>query len=815
MLRPYCAANIMMKIAFRTINHRIRSITLGLALLFTLGLGPALAAPPTQRGPAAQTATWALTAVGDWEAGSSGGLLVTNNDGGELRLAEDQVEGQFISAPFATKFAPNAVGATWRAELLTGTSLALAIRARTTPLTATTGLDTGWGEWQPLVAGDALSQKEDGAFAVADVRVVPADTRYLQLRASFTSEVARASALLTQIDVAYIRTASGSQVFAAGLPRQPLLFGPPTLTARPSLIPRAAWAGQVSAAQSERADPRGIILHQIDAVPPAGSTLDLLRALATYQTAVLGWNDLPYHFIIDSEGNLFEGRAGGPTSAVSRLAAGDNAVHIALIGAASTPPGDQAEAVLINLLAWLGQAYGLAPTGEHEVAVGPTRTTRPNIAGHAEVAPDAPDPYAATRALLPQLRTRADQSTVRARWYFAEGSVAGYSQRFSFFNPSASPADANVILLRDNGPPVTRIVAVPAGGRADLVVNDVITDTAALPAIVESSAPILAERTMGLTTDIDGGPGISRLSRIWYFAEGSTEATNRTFIVLFNPQPAPASVTITYMLANGQNAEQKLSIPPTQRLVVSVGDNLPNSSFGSQIVSSQPIAVERTMRFGVNSTGLHTGRGIETLARRWYFAEGTTQGDFDMRLLVLNPNDQPANTVISFMGPDGRSTKRNYAIPPRTQLAVNVDDVIVDQGVSTMVESNRSVAVERALLFNGGTAGSIGAGATAPFYTWRFVEGRTSDATYFLLFANPGRAKASVTVDFVFGDGGKASQTVEVAALARYTMAVHELFPNEEVVAATVRATQPIIAERSFFPGGGVRGGLTSLGIPE
>jgi hypothetical protein len=34
-------------------------------------------------------------------------------------------------------------------------------------------------------------------------------------------------------------------------------------------------------------------------------------------------------------------------------------------------------------------------------------------------------------------------------------------------------------------------------------------------------------------------------------------------------------------------------------------------------------------------------------------------------------------------------------------------------------------------------------------------------------------------------------------------------------VVATVRATQPIIAERSFFPGGGARGGLTSLGIPE
>jgi hypothetical protein len=792
----------------------LRHLVVFLMLLVTV-TGSAVAAPMAQQGPAAQTASLELTTVEDWEAGTSTNLLVTNNDGGELRLSEEATEGVFVSAPLATTFAPNAVGAVWQAELLNGTSLSLEVRARTVPLTVTSEVEEGWTDWQPLVAGDALSQKEDGAFAVADVRVVPADTRYLQVRANFKSEVSRASALLTKLELVYVQTALARPLFAAGLPRQPILFGAQTLTARPSVITRAVWAGQPVAAQPERADPRGIILHQIDAAPGPEGTLALLRALAAYQTEALDWEDMPYHFLIDAEGNLFEGRAGGPTSAVSRLAGGDNAVHIALISAADTPPTTESQAVLVNLLAWLGQAYGIDPIGEHEVAVGPSRSKRPNIVGHGEAVTAAPDPYTETRALLPQLRTQADQSTVRARWYFAEGNIDGYSQRFSFFNPSTRAADANVILLRDNGTPVTRIVPVPAGGRADLVVNDVITGTSSLPAIVESSAPLLAERTMGLTSDIDGGPGINRLSRIWYFAEGSTEGTNRTFLALFNPQPAPANVTLSFMLRDGQIVEQKAIVPANQRLVVSVNDILPGQNFGTQIVSSQPLAVERTMRFGENSTGLHTGRGIETLSRRWYFAEGTTQGNFDMRVLVLNPNDQRATVEVSFMGPDGTTTKRNFAIPPRSQLSINVDDVIVDQGISTMVESDRPVAVERALLFNNGQTGSVGAGATAPAYIWRFVDGRTSDATYFLLFANPGRSKAAVTVDFVFGDGGKSSTTVEVPAQSRYTMAVHELYPNEEAVAATVRSTQPIVAERSFFPGGGVRGGQTTLGLPE
>src|SRR5690606_9341850 len=137
----------------------------------------------------------------------------------------------------------------------------------------------------------------------------------------------------------------------------------------------------------------------------------------------------------------------------------------------------------------------------------------PNIVGHAEVAPGAPDPSEATRELLPALRTRIDASTVRARWYFAEGNVADYSQRLSFYNPTGAQADARVTLIPPGSAPVAQVIAVPARARVDLVVNDLVAGADALPAIVESSAPILAERSMGLTTDIDGGPGISELSR--------------------------------------------------------------------------------------------------------------------------------------------------------------------------------------------------------------------------------------------------------------------------------------------------------------
>lgn len=797
-----------------------RSVTLALlfALAAALIAAPALA---QQQGPQARVGRWTLDKVGDWQAGSSNRILVTNNAGGELRLADGQSSGSFVSPAFKTDFPANAAGALWSAQVITGTNLLLELRARPTPPGGDP--ESGWGPWLPLVAGDARSaaKDSDGAYATPDVVALPPGSQYLQLRATLDSQVTRASSILEGVTVSYLSTA-GPAVFPAGLPRRPILFGGETLTQRPAVIARADWSGSASAAQPVRRDPRGVIVHQIAASTAPTATLELVRALAAYQTQVLGWEDLSYHYLIDQEGNLFEGRLGGPTSAAQRLAGGGSAVHVAVIAPRDAQLSPTATGVLVSLLAWLGQAYAIDPTGEHSVAQGDARSVRPNIAGHSDVAPAAPDPYPAVRGQLAQIRSLADQSTVRARWYFAEGNVADYSQRLSFFNPTGAQADARVTLIRPGASPVTQIVPVPANGRADLTVNDLVQGAPALPAIVESSAPILAERSMSLTTDIDGGPGIAELSRVWYFAEGSTADGNRSYLILFNPNPANVQATVTYMRRDGVNFEQPVTIPAQSRTVIAVNDitlpdgrlPLASAEFGVQVIAGQPIAAERTMRFGPNQTALTTGRGIATLSRSWHFAEGTTEGDFRYEMLVLNPNNQAASTSATFMGPDGRTETRRYAIPPRSQLAINVNEIVPNLGVSAMVESDRPVAVERSLVFNNGQAGTIGAGATEPRFRWGFVDGRTSDATYFIAVSNPSRTRARVTVDLRFGGGATGTQSFDVAPGARYTLAVHEIYPNEATISATVRATQPIVAERSIYPGGGVRGGSTTLGIP-
>lgn len=437
---------------------------------------------------------------------------------------------------------------------------------------------------------------------------------------------------------------------------------------------------------------------------------------------------------------------------------------------------------------------------------------------------EAPDPSPELRNLVGALRQGAEQATVRARWYFAEGNTVNYVERLSIFNPGAAPANVRFTLLRQPGPAIIREATVAAGGRADLVVNTVFSDTTDVPAIVESNAPVIAERLMDFGTNIAAGTGVSQPSRVWYFAEGSTDASNKTFLLLFNPQNVEVGAVVTYMKGDGTTARQEVRLPPLRRIVVAVADVLPGVGFGARVIATHPIVAERTMIFGPESTlstgGVHTSRGVVTLSRRWYFAEGTTAAPFQMWVLVLNPNAQSANAAVTFLTPDGTSLTRNYAIPPTTRLAINVNEVVPDLGVATTVVADRPVAAERAMYWKDNRVGTATPGATAPAFTWRFADGRTSgDFQEYLLLSNPNKNQARVVVEFTLANGTKAAQSLIMPNSSRYTMAVHELYPGQTAIAATVRSTQPIVAERSLYPGGPQtatnRGGATSLGVPE
>ena len=751
----------------------------------------------------------------DWQRGTRTDVQIITNADGELRLERGATRGTFVSEPISLTTSLNAAGVVWHADIPPGTTLTLELRGGPAPDQP--------GPWQPLTAGELRARSTPDAFAIEGVRPLSSDTRVLQFRATFSTTVPNASPILSDVSISYFDTSAGPP---RAINAVPAVGGPATLTVPPKLFPRTSWAGgNPRAYRGPSEAPQGIVLHQIGA-DALDDSLPFLRALAVYHEQTLGLNDTVYHYIIGRDGAIFEGRSGGPTASVAELSGGA-AVHIALIGEGA-PPAAQFDA-LRALLAWLCDAYRLEPSGQRVITLNGSSVVGPTIAAHSDLAPSAGDPSNALRDALPQIRQSVSAAMVRSRWFFAEGNPRDYEERLAVLNPGSEPATVRFIIVRQPGVEVIRETTVAPGARANLVINQVFNDIPDAPAIVESNAPIIAERFMNFGADLSLQPGVVHPSRVWYFAEGSTEGDKRTFLVLFNPQSEPVGARVLLITNDGTTFvyppfdSEPVVLLPRQRTVIVMGDLLPNASFGMRVTASQPIVAERTMIFGPGSTltsgGMHISPGMTELSREWHFAEGTTAPPFRMSLLVLNPNGDRVNVTVRFLTPDGTSLARRYAIPPLARLSIDVNDVVPELGVATTIIADRPVAAERALYWRNDAAGTAGPGVMAPAYSWRFADGRTGgDYQQYLLISNPSRSQARIDVTFILADGSRASRSLVMPAGSRYTMAVHELFPDQTIISATVRATQPVVVERSIYAGPPAaatnRGGETSPGVP-
>src|SRR5207247_3939318 len=103
---------------------------------------------------------------------------------------------------------------------------------------------------------------------------------------------------------------------------------------------------------------------------------------------------------------------------------------------------------------------------------------------------------------------------------------------------------------------------------------------------------------------------------------------------------------------------------------------------GATISSPQPVVAERPMymdqlagafsQIPVPLHGAHDARAVPP-AGTWYFAEGTTQPDFQMYLTVLNPSDS-ATTATFRYSVEGSTTPvvKTRVLAPRSRTTVDV-----------------------------------------------------------------------------------------------------------------------------------------------
>ncbi len=279
------------------------------------------------------------------------------------------------------------------------------------------------------------------------------------------------------------------------------------------------------------------------------------------------------------------------------------------------------------------------------------------------------------------------------------------------------------------------------------------------------------------------------------------------YITIQNPNDAAATVSVTYMMFNGNLYYKDHVVPPKSRYTINANRDCPEKGeFSVRLDSNLPVISERPMYFDYDMTwnGGHCVVGSANAATTWYFAEGRTAPDFHEYLALENPQTGTAEVNITYMMSNGHVYNKSHRVPGKTRYSIMVNQDCPESGdVSVKVESTLPVIAERPMYFNYGgvwTGGHCVVGATNSATTWFFAEGYTAtNFVEYLTIQNPNQSEATITINYMMNNGHNYVKTHQAPAKSRFTIPVNYDCPEKGELSIKLESTLPVIAERPMY----------------
>jgi hypothetical protein len=360
-------------------RRTITALVLFSATLFILQIVPQQRLPVV-RSTAASGETmeeWLQTTVADFEAGQMECVVVEAAEDGELALAQEQdgdvcTTGVFTSQRLGASVLFNVVGVAWIVDKPMGTTFEAEIRTSSDGET--------WSDWMEVVPDEDGPVSESPTHS--NLLEVP-PSHYLQYRVILGTFELGVSPLLREVVLTVMDTTEGpttEQARAMILPQESTPGVP-----QPRIISRKGWGANESWATREPVyeKPTHFVIHHTVTSNNPEDPAYIVRAILQYHALSRGWGDIGYNFLIDRQGNIYEGRKGG--DGVVGIHAGDynyGSIGIALLGDYRTAEMTPAmKGALVSLIAWEADRYGIHPQ-ESSFFV---HRDFPNIVGHRDL----------------------------------------------------------------------------------------------------------------------------------------------------------------------------------------------------------------------------------------------------------------------------------------------------------------------------------------------------------------------------------------------------------------------------------------------
>ena len=205
--------------------------------------------------------------------------------------------------------------------------------------------------------------------------------------------------------------------------------------------------------------------------------------------------------------------------------------------------------------------------------------------------------------------------------------------------------------------------------------------------------------------------GVTEPSHEWYLAEGATGSFFTTFVLLANPNTAPANVDITYFPATGSPVyKPSFVLAGNQRLTLNLAledPSLADAAIATRVVADAPILVERA-QYWPNPFPrwyeAHNSFGVTSLGTRWGLAEGRVGGpeSYQTYILLANPGTTDAEVTVTFLRESGAPLEHVVTVAAGRRFNVAVDGApggigLHDEKFGALITSTQPIAVERAL----------------------------------------------------------------------------------------------------------------------
>lgn len=311
----------------------------------------------------------------------------------------------------------------------------------------------------------------------------------------------------------------------------------------------------------------------------------------------------------------------------------------------------------------------------------------------------------------------------------------------------------------------------------------------------------------------------------WYLAEGSNAWGFSTDINVENPNSTEVTARLTILVnadqsptGNGIASRRDITLAAESGTVVfaAIPDGV-DFSTKVECLEGLPIAVDRTMRFGISvprsgvhtaiyePCGAHCSIGVNAPANHWYLPEGSSAWGFECWTLIMNPDKKPANVTLKYMveGSGPRSFKK--VVPPFSRATFNMQDDIGEADASIEVTSDQPVIAERSMYTFADEAqtwireGTVSIGATTTAKDCYLAEGSTAwGFTTYVLIQNPNEVEAQVKLTCDTTDGAITLDSFTLSANSRRTVRLNDLIPATDS-SIQLHSDQGIAAERSMY----------------